>query len=72
MTVKVQLKRIREDRKISQNALARSLEMSLNTVQRIESNKVKSIPFDTLDKICVALDCEVQDLLIRVPECDVA
>jgi putative transcriptional regulator len=68
MPVKVQLKTIRERRKISQNALARSLEMSLNTVQRIEANKVKSIPFDTLDKICTALNCEVAELLVRVSE----
>jgi putative transcriptional regulator len=72
MPVKVELKTIREKRKISQNALARSLKMSLNTVQRIESNKVKSIPFDTLDKICVALNCEIADLLVRVPETDAA
>ncbi|BAZ33853.1 transcriptional regulator (plasmid) [Cylindrospermum sp. NIES-4074] len=68
MTVEVRLKEIRNERGISQNELARRLEMSLANVQKIEYNKAKSIPLETLDKLCQILECEVGDLLVRVPD----
>lgn len=66
MPVEVRLKQIREAKGLSQNALARQLEMSLANVQKIEYGKAKSIPLDTLEKICLTLDCEVGDLLVLV------
>ncbi|WP_278562607.1 helix-turn-helix domain-containing protein [Fischerella thermalis] len=51
---------------MSQNALARQLEMSLANIQKIEYGKAKSIPLGTLEKICLALDCEIGDLLVIV------
>nr|WP_062247850.1 helix-turn-helix domain-containing protein [Fischerella sp. NIES-3754] len=51
---------------MSQNALARQLEMSLANIQKIEYGKAKSIPLDTLEKICLALDCEIGDFLVIV------
>ncbi|MBD2682662.1 MULTISPECIES: helix-turn-helix transcriptional regulator [Nostoc] len=68
MTVEVRLKEIRNERGISQNELARRLEMSLANVQKIEYGKAKSIPLETLDKLCQILECEVGDLLVRVPD----
>ncbi|WP_375496162.1 helix-turn-helix domain-containing protein [uncultured Nostoc sp.] len=35
-------------------------------VQKIEYGKAKSIPLDTLEKICLTLDCEIGDLLVLV------
>ncbi|KOP27160.1 XRE family transcriptional regulator [Hapalosiphon sp. MRB220] len=64
MPVKIKLKQLREDKGLSQNALARQLEMSLANIQKIEYGKAKSIPLDTLEKLCLALDCEVGDLLV--------
>jgi len=66
MTVKIKLKELRNAKEISQNELARLLEMSLANIQKIEYNKAKSIPLDTLEKLCKALDCEVGDLLVIV------
>lgn len=66
MTVKIKLKELRKAKGLSQNGLARRLEMSLANVQKIEYNKVKSIPLDTLENICLALDCQVGDLLVLV------
>jgi putative transcriptional regulator len=66
MPVEVRLKQLREDKGLSQNALARQLEMSLANIQKIEYGKAKSIPLDTLEKICLALDCEIGDLLVIV------
>jgi putative transcriptional regulator len=70
MPVEVRLKEIRNERRISQNELARRLEMSLANVQKIEYGKAKSIPLETLDKLCQILECEVGDLLVRVPDKD--
>jgi|GEM_PF-740605 len=70
MPVEVKLKEIRNGRGISQNELARRLEMSLANVQKIEYGKAKSIPLDTLDKLCKILRCEVGQLLVRVPDDD--
>jgi putative transcriptional regulator len=44
--------------------------MSLANVQKIEYGKAKSIPLDTLDKLCQILECEVGELLVRVPNND--
>lgn len=68
MAVKVRLKEIRKSRKISQNKLARLLEMSLANVQKIEYGKAKAIPFETLDKLCRVLDCQVGELIVFVPD----
>ncbi|WP_375494182.1 helix-turn-helix domain-containing protein [uncultured Nostoc sp.] len=32
----------------------------------MEYGKAKSIPLDTLEKICLTLDCEIGDLLVLV------
>lgn len=68
MTVKIQLKQLRTDRKLSQNKLAQLMGMSLQNIQRIEYGDAKSIPLDTLDKLCEILNCEPGDLLIRIPD----
>ena len=63
--MQVLLKEMRARRGISQNELARRLKMSLANIQKIEYNRAKSVPFDTLDRLCCALDCEVEELLVR-------
>lgn len=70
MTVKILLKQIRGERGLSQNKLAQLMEMSLQNIQRIEYGDAKSIPLETLDKLCEVLNCQPGDLLIRVPEHD--
>ncbi|MDP5017468.1 helix-turn-helix domain-containing protein [Anabaena sp. UHCC 0187] len=72
MTVKIRLKELRNAQEISQNELARLLEMSLANIQKIEYNKAKSIPLDTLERICKVLNCQVGDLLVIVDEEKVA
>ncbi len=63
----VRLKELRSRQEMSQNELARRLKMSLANVQKIEYNKAKSIPLDTLDRLCEILECEVGELLVRIP-----
>lgn len=61
--MKVLLKEVRQARGLSQEELARKTGMSLGNVQRIEYGKAKSIPLDTLENFCRALNCEAGDLL---------
>lgn len=68
MSVEVRLKQLRREKNLSQNELARRLEMSLANVQKIEYGKVKSIPLATLERLCNTLDCEVGELLVRIPQ----
>ena len=68
--MKITLKQVREARNLSQNKLAQLIGMTLQNVQRIEYGDAKSIPLDTLDKLCEALDCQTGDLLVRVPNND--
>ncbi|HEY9704476.1 MAG TPA: helix-turn-helix domain-containing protein [Allocoleopsis sp.] len=63
MEIIVNLKSIRQQKGLSQNQLARALEMSLTNLRLIETKQAKSIPFDTLKKLCTVLDCEPGDLL---------
>ena len=44
--------------------------MSLQNIQRIEYGDAKSIPLETLDRLCEALDCQPGDLLIKVDDPD--
>ncbi len=70
MTVKITLKQVRQARNLSQNKLAQLIGMTLQNVQRIEYGEAKSIPLDTLDKLCEALNCQTGDLLVRIPDDD--
>jgi putative transcriptional regulator len=66
MPIEVKLKQMREAKGMSQNALARELGMSLTNIQKIERGAAKSVPLDTLDKICTVLECKVCDVLVQV------
>ncbi|HEY9825223.1 MAG TPA: helix-turn-helix domain-containing protein [Stenomitos sp.] len=68
MAVIVRLKELRSKKGLSQNALARQMEMSLANIQKIEYQKAKSIPLETLDRFCAVLECEVGELLVKVDE----
>jgi putative transcriptional regulator len=60
------LKEVRNMRELSQNQLAVKINMSPTNLQRYEQGRVKSIPFETLELFCEALDCEPGDLIVRV------
>lgn len=60
------LKEIRNMRELSQNQLAVKINMSPTNLQRYEQGRVRSIPFETLELFCEALDCEPGDLIVRV------
>lgn len=66
--MKVRLKQIRMSRGLSQNKLARLVDMTLQNVQKIEYGKTKGLQYDALNKLCKALDCQPGDLLVYEPD----
>ena len=61
-----ELKKIRNQREVSQNELARLCEMSVTNIQKYEQQKMKSIPFETLALFCQVLDCQPGELFQKV------
>ena len=61
--MKIRIKELRERKGLSQNKLAREMEMSLYGVQRYEYGKIHSFPLETLDKFCIILECTPGDII---------
>ncbi len=54
-------------RKISLNELSERVGITLANLSILKNNKAKAIRFSTLDAVCRALDCRVEDILEYVP-----
>ena len=50
-------------RKMSLNELSEKVGITLANLSILKNNKAKAIRFSTLDAICKALDCRVEDIL---------
>ena len=55
-------------RKIRSRELAARIELTEANVSLLKSGKVRGIRFDTLERICAALDCQPGDILEYVPD----
>lgn len=55
-------------RKMSLGELSEKVGITLANLSILKNNKAKAIRFSTLDAICRALDCRVEDILEYVPE----
>lgn len=62
MSIIIRLDRVMADRKISVNELAEKLEMSNVNLSNLKTGKMKGIRFETMERICKALDCQPGDL----------
>ena len=54
------------DRKMTNNRLAKQAGISLNIITRLKRDEY--IAMQTIEKICIALDCSVDDILEFIPE----
>lgn len=61
--MKVKLSEILDNKRISQNQLAKDTGISVSTLRNLNHNRTTRISFDTLEKICIYLDCGVEDVL---------
>ena len=50
-------------RKMSLNELSERVGITLANLSILKNNKAKAIRFSTLDAICKALDCRVEDII---------
>ncbi len=50
-------------RKISLNELSEKVGITLANLSILKNNKAKAIRFSTLDAICKALNCKVEDII---------
>jgi putative transcriptional regulator len=66
MPVEIRLKHVRESKGLSQYELAQNSGMSPQNIQKLEQGRAKGIQLDTLDALCEALGCEIQEILVRV------
>ena len=55
-------------RKMSLNELSARVDISLANLSILKNNKCKAIRFSTLNALCKALDCRVEDLLEYVED----
>ena len=62
MSIIVRLDRVLADRKMSLNELASQVEMSNVNLSNLKTGKMKGIRFETMERICKALDCQPGDL----------
>ncbi len=50
-------------RKMSLNELSNKVGITLANLSILKNNKAKAIRFSTLEAICEALDCKVEDII---------
>lgn len=55
-------------RKMSLNELSDKVGITLANLSILKNNKAKAIRFSTLDAICKALDCRVEDIIEYTPD----
>lgn len=55
-------------RKMRSRELAARIELTEANVSLLKSGKVRGIRFDTLERICMVLDCQPGDILQYTPD----
>ena len=58
--------KMKKKKKMTNNQLAKQAGISLNIITRLKRDEY--IAMQTIEKICIALDCNVDDILEFIPE----
>lgn len=66
--IRINLDVMMAKRKMSLNQLSQTVGLTLANLSILKNNKAKAIRFTTLDAICRALDCRVEDIIEFVDE----
>ena len=66
--IKINLGKILEQQNKSMYWLSKQTGISQNSISKIVKGETSGINFDTLEKICVALKCNISDILEIVSE----
>lgn len=68
MAIVVHLDVMLARRKMRSRELAELVGITEQNISLLKSGKVRGVRFDTLEAICLALDCQPGDLLAWVPD----
>ncbi len=68
MPIMIRLDVVLARRKLKARQLAQEIGITEQNLSLLKSGKVKGIRFETLEKLCQALDCQPGDLLEYLPE----
>jgi putative transcriptional regulator len=63
MTVKLRLKELRVQKDVTQREMALLLQTTETNYRRIEAQKIGSISYENIDKLCKFFNCTPNDLL---------
>lgn len=72
VTIRNHLSREMGARRVSIKALAEEAGLAYGTVFALYHDQASRIEFETLNKLCRALDCKISDLLEYTPDDEVA
>lgn len=68
MTIKVHLSRLMGEQKLKISDLATMTGLHRNGITKLYKDQTDGIKYETLDKLCKALNCTVGDIIEYVPE----
>lgn len=63
MTIRINLQQILDERGISQRKFSELTEIKQPTINKMCQNTLLHFPLDSLEKICLVLECEISDIL---------
>ncbi len=66
--IRIKLEETMKNKGYNIGTLAEKAEMHRNGISKIINRKNSGIEFETLDKLCNALDCDVQDIIEHIKE----
>lgn len=66
--IKIHLDVMMAKRQMSLNELSERVGITLANLSILKNNKAKAVRFSTLEAICQALDCSVEDIMEYVPD----
>lgn len=68
----IRLNELLVQKKMSKNMLSHRAEMQRTQINHYCKNEIARLDVDVLARICAALDCEIGDLLVYLPQDDCA
>jgi putative transcriptional regulator len=66
--IRLELEAMLQARGRSYYSLARDAKINSSIISRMKQHKIKGVTFEVLDRICVVLECEPCELIVRVPD----
>lgn len=65
--VKNKVKQVLESRNKTAYWLSKESGLSHNSILKIVNDKIVSINFESINRLCLALDCKLEDILEYIP-----